>query len=112
MNTQTQTPPQSIHELYTFYLSPSHVDKPRTVTIANAEIKMIFNSIMNKEKPEIILHFSDARRSLKCNKTQTEAMWDITSTDDHTKWAGVRVTLSTAKTKSGKITIVISKPTE
>lgn len=103
----------TIHDLYTFYLSPAHVgENVRTVTIDRAEIKMIFNSIEKREKPELVLHFKDARRSLRCNKTQTETLWDITGTDDYTKWNGTRVTLSTAKTRSGKITIVISKPEE
>lgn len=112
MTTPTPQPKTAagIHALYTFYLSPAHVDKPYNVTVGLAEIKGIFNSIANKELPAVILHFSDARRSLKLNKTQTEAMWDITGTDDITKWAGTKITLSTKKTKSGKITIVISKP--
>lgn len=111
MNTQTPNPtPTSIHAIYTFYLSPAHIDKPRTVTIDQAEIKMIYNAHANKELPEVVIHFKDARRSLKLNKTQTEALWDLTGTDDLTKWAGTRVTLSTAKTKGGKVTIEISKP--
>ena len=108
----TNPTPTSIHDLYTFYLSPAHIDKPRTVTIESATIKNVFSAQMNRDIPAIVVHFKDARRSLKLNRTQTESLWDITGTDDHTKWSGARVTLSTAKTKGGKITIVISEPTE
>ena len=110
MNTQNQT--QSIHDLYTFYLSPTHLEGKgaRTVTISQAVIKEVFNSIQNRDVPEVVLHFKEARRSLKCNKTQTEAMWDITGTDDHTQWTGTRVILERVPTKrGGKFTIQISK---
>lgn len=105
----TTPTPKSIHALYTFYLSPAHVDKPATVTIDCADIRQIFNSITNKNEDCLVVHFSDARRSLKCNKTQTAALWDITGTDDYTKWTGTRITLSPAKSKSGKNTIKIEK---
>lgn len=111
--TPPETIPASIHDLYTFYLSPAHLEgkPPRTVTIAQAEIKMVFNSILNKDIPEVILHFTDARRSLKCNKTQTEALWDITGTDDHKRWTGSKITLTRTPTKrGGKFTIKITKP--
>lgn len=49
----TTPTPNSIHALYTFYLSPSHVDKPSTVTINHADIRMIFNSIEKRDKPEL-----------------------------------------------------------
>lgn len=107
----TQTPPRTIHDLYTFYLSPAHIDKPRTVTIDHAEIKEVYNQMANKDLPELVVHFKDARRSLKCNKTQAETLWEILGTDDYTKWAGQRVTLTKEPTKrGGKFTIKITKP--
>ena len=109
----TNTNPQTIHDLYTFYLSPAHVgDKPRTVTIDSAVIREVYSAQLNRNISALVVHFKDARRSLKLNRTQTEDLWELTGTDDHTKWSGTRVTLSTAKTKGGKITIVISKPEE
>ena len=107
----TQPPTRTIHDLYTFYLSPAHIDKPRTVTISQVEITEIYNEKANKDLPGIVVHFSDARRSLKLNKTQTAALWEIAGTDDYTKWAGQRVTLTKEPTKrGGKFTIKISKP--
>lgn len=114
MTTPTPTPTRSaatIHDIYTFYLKAVHIDKPYTVTIDSVVIKPVYNAFADKDIDEIIIHFSDARRSLKCNKTHTEKLWDITGTDDHTKWAGTRITLSKEPTKrGGKFTIKISKP--
>jgi len=111
MTAQPQPPTQSIHDIYTFYLEAAHIDQPRTVTIDQAVIKPVFNAQLNKEIPQVVIHFRDARRSLKANKTQVAALWDITGTDDHTKWSGQRVTLSKEPTKRGsKFTIKISKP--
>ena len=109
----TQPQPQTVHHLFTFYLSQAHIDKPTTVTIDSADIRGVFNDKAGKEIPSLVIHFRDARRSLKCNKTQAEALWTITGTDDHTKWPGTRVTLSKEPTKrGGKFTIKISKPEE
>lgn len=106
MNTQ----PQTLHHLYTFYLSAIHLDKPATVTIDSADIRGVFNDQAGKEIPSLVIHFRDARRSLKCNKTQTEALWTITGTDDYTKWIGTQVTLTKVPTKrGGKFTIKITK---
>lgn len=106
----TQPEPKTIHDLYTFYLSATHITTPRTVTIDQAVIKLVYNAKAMKELPEVVIHFSDARRSLKCNKTQVETLWDLTGTDDYTKWSGVKIVLSKAPTKGGKFTIKISKP--
>lgn len=107
----TQTPPRTIHDLFVFYLNAAHIDKPRTVTVDKAEIYEIYNEKANKDLPGIVLHFKDARRSLKLNKTQTAAMWEITGTDDHTKWTGQRVTLTKEPTKrGGNFTIKLTKP--
>jgi hypothetical protein len=110
----TPTPqPKTVHHLFTFYLSPAHIDKPATVTIDSADIREVFNDKAGKELPALVIHFRDARRSLKCNKTQAESIWQITGTDDHTKWAGTRVTLTKVPTKrGGKFTIKITKPEE
>lgn len=108
MNTLTQ--PQTIHDIFTFYLSHHHITTPRTVTIAKAEITGVFNDKAGKELPSVVIHFKDARRSLKCNKSQTQCLWDITGTDDLTKWAGTKIELSKEPTKrGGKFTIKISK---
>lgn len=105
------TQPQTIHHLFTFYLSPAHIEKPVTVTIDSADIRQIFNDKAGKELPGLVIHFRDARRSMKINKTQAEALWKITGTDDHTKWAGTKITLTKIPTKrGGKFTIEISKP--
>lgn len=115
MNTTPSNPPKSIHELYTFYLSPAHLENkpPARVTIERAEIRDIYNAQLNKDVPEMVVHFRNARRSLKCNKTQTETLWEISGTDDHTQWAGLEITLERIATKrGGKFTIKISKPTE
>jgi hypothetical protein len=117
MNTQPETKPQarSIHDIYTFYLSPAHLEEGMTYerTIDQAVIKAVYDDKANKEIEKPVIHFKDARRSLKCNKTQTEALWTITGTDDLTKWAGIRIALSKEKTKrGGKFTIKISKPEE
>lgn len=107
----TTTNPASIHDLFTFYLKADHIDQPRTVTIDHVTIKPVFDDKAGKELPAIVVHFKDARRSLKLNKTQTATLWEITGTDDHTKWNGIRVTLSKEPTKrGGKFTIKISKP--
>lgn len=108
----TPTPqPQTVHHLFTFYLSPAHIDKPATVTIDSADIRGVFNDKAGKELPALVIHFRDARRSLKCNKTQVEQLWQITGTDDHTKWTDARVMLTKEPAKrGGKFTIKISKP--
>lgn len=115
MTNPTQTPTRSaatIHDIYTFYLSPAHIDdKPFTVTIGDAVIKPVYNAQLNRDIDSIVIHFSDARRSLKANKTHVEAIWAITGTDDYTKWTGTKIVLSKEPTKrGGKFTIKISKP--
>jgi len=114
MNTPTPNTTPSIHSLYTFFLKPAHLNGKGkvTATIAQAEIKPLFNSITNRDQDELILHFSDRRRSLKCNKTQTEALWDIVGTDDHTKWTGTAITLEYFKARGGKYTIKIEGVTK
>jgi len=114
MTTPTPNTTPTIHSLYTFYLSPAHLENKGkvTATIAQAEIRPIFNSITKQDEQALTLHFSDRRRSLKCNKTQTETLWTITGTDDHTKWAGTQITLERVKSKSGKYTIKIEGVTK
>jgi peptidyl-tRNA hydrolase len=104
--------PKSIHDLYTFYLSPAHLDGKGkvTATIAEAVIKPIYNAIAKKDLYETVLHFSDRRRSLKCNKTQVESLWEIAETDDHAKWAGIKICLERIPANAGKFTIKITKP--
>jgi hypothetical protein len=109
MNAQPQ--PKSIHDLFTFYLSADHIDQPRTVTVDVVTIKEVYSPQLNANVPSLVIHFKDARRSLKANKTHAAAMWEITGTDDYTKWTGARVTLSKEPTKrGGKFTVKISKP--
>lgn len=106
----TTTQPQTIHDLFTFYLSHHHITAPRTVTIDKVVITNVFNDKAGKELPSIVIHFKDARRSLKINKTQAQALWDITGTDDFTKWAGAKIQLSKEPTKrGGKFTIKIER---
>lgn len=111
MTTAMQPQARSIHDLYTFYLKPAHLEQPRTVTIDQVTIKPVYNPQLNQHVDSLVIHFKDARRSLKANKTHTEALWDITGTDDISKWIGVRVVLSKEPTKrGGKFTIKVSKP--
>ena len=114
MTNPTPTQPRSaatIHDIYTFYLSPAHIDKPYTVTIGGVVIKPVYNAQLNRDIDSIVIHFSDAKRSLKANKTHVESIWEITGTDDYTKWTGTRITLSKEPAKrGGKFTIKISKP--
>lgn len=108
MPTSTQTP----YDLFTFYLKAAHLrDQPRTVTIESAVVMDVFNPGLNKNVPSIVLHFKDARRSLKLNKTQAEAMMQIAG-ETIVGWAGVQITLTPGKTKSGKETITITSAKE
>jgi len=105
----TAQTPKTAYDVFTFYLSPSHITEPRTVTIEKVEIKELYSSFEGQSVPAMIVHFHKARRVLKLNKTQALALMDITGTDDHTKWAGTTVTLSKVKIKGGKETIKIEK---
>ena len=111
MTTQTKPAPKSIHELHTFYLSQAHLENKGqvTATIDKAVMTEVFNTKKNREEWELVIHFSDRRRSLKTNKTQQEALWTITGTDDHTKWTGTKVILERVPARGGKFTIQISK---
>jgi len=116
MSDQTPNQPQArnIHDIYTFYLSADHLEEGKLypLTIAEAVIKPIFNVHANKDLDELVLHFKEARRSLKCNKTQVETLWDLTGTDDHTQWKNVKIILEKVPARGGKKTIKISKPEE
>lgn len=102
--------PRSIHDLFTFYLSARHIDGPRTVTVDSVVIVPVYDPKKNQHVDSLVVHFKDARRSLKANKTQAAALWEIAGSDDYTRWVGVRVVLSKEPTRGGKFTIKISKP--
>lgn len=115
MNTQPKPDynKMTIHQIHTFYLSAAHLEegKASTVTINAADIRPIFDDKAGKELPAIVIHFSDARRSLKCNKTQTEALWTITGSDNPSQWVGHKIRLEKVPTKrGGKFTIKITAP--
>lgn len=101
---------QSVYDVFTFYLKADHLkDQARTVTVDSVSILPVFNPGLNKNVDSVVMHFSDARRSLKLNKTQCEALMQITGSDDFVKWSGMKVILTPARSKSGKNTIAISK---
>lgn len=112
MNPQQTPKPdnRTPYDVFTFYLAPAHITKPTTLTILKAEIKDIFNPHTGEDEPALVIWFEKAHRALKVNKTQTEKLFEITGTDDHTKWKGAKVVLSPGIAKSKKKTIDISKP--
>lgn len=99
----------TIHDVYTFYLKADHIPEPATVKISKAEIKPVYNPNSGKDENQILVHFEGARRVLAASKTQANDLWEIAGSDDTSKWAGLRVTLTRAKARNGKMTIKITK---
>ena len=99
------------YDFFVFYLEAVHLaGKARTVTIDRVTVEQVFNPRINANVPSIVVHFKDARRSLKLNKTQAEALMELTGKEEFEAWTGTRVTLTPTETKNHKLTITISKP--
>lgn len=82
--------------------------KKPIVTIQAVTVEPLFNPREKKNQPRLILSFFKKGKRLPLNKTQAQALADITGTDDYTLWHGWQVVLSAGIAPNKAATIVIS----
>jgi len=91
------------------WLRAEHLQERRpTVTIQTVTVESLFNPRTKKNEPRLILAFFKKELRLPLNKTQAQALVDITGTDDYTLWHAYQVVLSAGVAPNKAATIVIS----
>lgn len=78
------------------------------VTIEAVTVEELFNPRTKRMEPRLIIGFWKKQKRLPLNKTQAQAIADITGTDDYTLWHGHQVVLSQGIAPNKAATIVIS----
>jgi hypothetical protein len=105
MNTQ---PNDSIYDLFDFYIEPADLrGQSHTVTIESAERREIYNPRARRNEPRLVVRFVGRKKAMCLNKTQAQAIMEISGTDKFKDWKGLTIILTPA-TQSGKDTIAIS----
>ena len=99
----------SAYDLYTFYLEPEDLKgQSHAVKIHTAKPEDIFNPIIKKDVPVIVLSFENRKKTMPLNKTQVGALIELTGTDDYSKWIGTMITLTPTIARNKKNTISIT----
>jgi hypothetical protein len=91
------------------WLNASHLQSRRPiVTIEAVTVEPLYNPRTKKHEPKLILSFYGKDRRLPLNKTQAQAIADITGSEDYTDWPGHQIVLSAGIAPNKAATIVIS----
>ena len=106
----TRKPPQTIDDLFDFWLSPEDINRPVTVTVKRAYVDEVYNPRRRCNEWKGILDFGRTK-ALILNKTQASAMADITGSRTITDWTGTRIVLFPDTASNGKDTIGIDRTT-
>lgn len=105
---KTMTQP-SAYDVYQFYLDADDLKgQSHNVKVAAAKIADVYDPVLRKKKPTIILAFENRKKVMTLNKTQAGAMIDITGTDDYTKWVGTEIILTPAMASNNRKTIAVT----
>ena len=99
----------STYDIYEFYLDPSDLKgQSHSVTIEKVQVNPIFDPIMKKGVPRIVLTFVNRKKKMPLNKTQAAALIEILGTDDYTQWVKAEITLTPAMASNRKDTIAVT----
>jgi hypothetical protein len=82
------------------------IDGPVIVTVRAAEQEVI-KGFDGKEQSKVILYFAKKLKPLPLNRTNFEAMMDISGSDESDDWPGTRIELYVTK-----VTMPNGKPTD
>lgn len=104
--------PKTVSDLFpSKYLSAEDLRGNRyTLKIVSADVELLRG--IQGEHYSAVLTFESAQKRLVLNKTQAQAMAQITKTEVVSAWAGKRIMLSPGRAHNGKPTIVISAAPE
>ena len=104
-----QNTPQTVSQLYPDkWLRPSDLGKRSViVTVEACTIEEVHSTIDRESQQRAILDFGRTKR-LILNKTQCQAMTQITDSETFHDWPGHRIQLTPARARNGKATIHIS----
>lgn len=78
------------------------------VTIQTVTVEDLFDPRAKQMRPKLIIAFFKKQKRLPLNKTQAQALADITGTDDYSLWHGHQVVVSAGIAPNKAATIVIS----
>ena len=95
------------------WLSAKHLQgRSVVVAIEAATVEQLFNPRTKQNEPKFVIAFHKKQLRLVLNKTQAQALADITGSDDSDEWKGHLVTLSPSIAPNAAATITISRPPE
>lgn len=95
------------------WLSAKHLQgRSVVVAIEAATVEQLFNPRTKHNEPKFVIAFHKKQLRLVLNKTQAQALADITGSDDSDEWKGHLVTLSPSIAPNAAATITISRPPE
>ena len=101
-------PSDSIFDLFDFYIEPADLrGQSHTVTIESAERREVYNPRARHNEPRLVVRFANRKKAMCLNKTQAQAIMEISNTDKYADWKGLVIILTPA-TQNGKNTIAIS----
>lgn len=83
-------------------------DRKPIVTIERVTVEDLFNPRSKRTEPRLILSFWGKQKRMPLNKTQAQAVADISGEDDYMLWVGRQVVLSAGIAPNRAATIVIS----
>ena len=99
----------SAFDLYDFYIEPADLKgQTHRVKVVTAKSESIFDPILKRDVPRIVLAFENRKKKMPLNKTQAGAMIEIVGTDDYTKWVGAEILLTASMARNNKQTITIT----
>ena len=102
--------PETVSELYpSKWLKAADLTRPVTVAIAAVGFEDVYNPQAGETVTKLIVTFEKCQKRLIANKTQCEAIWQITGTERFADWPGHSVTVGPGRTHNGKATVVISR---
>ena len=103
--------PETVSQMYPDKWLHADDLKSRTIHIKITEsiVESVYDQRAKKYRWRFIIGFGRSKR-LILNKTQGEALWVITETEQHAEWIGHTVALSPAIASNKKQTIKISAP--
>ena len=102
--------PKTVSELYPMkWLKAADLPGPVVVRIEGISFEELYDQQAREYSTKLVISFVGARKRLIPNKTQCEAIWEITGSENFDDWPGCEVELKPGRARNGKPTIIIGK---
>ena len=102
--------PETVSELFpSKWLKADDLSQPVSIAIESVQFEDVYDKEERKYVPKLTIAFHKAQKRMIPNKTQCEAIWQITGTERFADWVGHIVQLAPGMALNRKPTIMVSK---